>query len=143
MALPVGTGWMTNGEEQDGEQPAYDPNTDPEILKLTDEINSRRWNQPAPPVSSDISGEPEWWSQSPQEFLSDPQNEAIDFHNDPEALDAVPPEVAGITLVSGLSHPQLGSRAGNLMAHYRRSAAIGGTGRKGRKEQTIANLGRA
>ena len=112
MALPVGTGWMTNGEEQDGEQPAHDPNTDPEILKLTDEINSRRWNQPAPPVSSDISGEPDGGPNSGRNFSAIRKTRHIDFHNDPKHSMPCSRRRPELPWHQDLSHPQFGAALG-------------------------------
>jgi hypothetical protein len=125
------------GDEEEGDQPAYDPNTDPEIQRITDQLNGRMWGQGAQQPAAQESDQPEWWSQSPEEFLSDPQNEALDFHNDEHALNAVLPEAPAPPWYHDTSHPQHQSRSAALL-RILGSAAIGGLAGRGGQEQTIA-----
>jgi hypothetical protein len=122
MTLPIGTGWSTRGDEQDAMQPGYG---------LSDAF--RGIGQP----SAQDPDQPEWWDQSPQQFLSDPANEHIDFHNDEHALNAVLPESPALPWYQDQSHKHHESKAAALL-RVLGSAAIGGLAGRGGQEQTIA-----
>jgi hypothetical protein len=130
-----GTGWPS----MDGEDDTQDTSAeiDPEIQRITDQLNGRMWGQGAQQPAAQEPDQPEWWSQSPEEFLSDPQNEALDFHNDPEALDAVLPKAPELPWYQDQSHPQHQSRSASLL-RILGSAAIGGLAGRGGQEQMIA-----
>src|SRR4051812_26531780 len=138
MTLPI-TGFPDMSDGEDGGQPPYDPNTDPQILGITDRLNNdalQRWSQGAqqPAADDGMPDEPpEWWNQSPGEFLSDPKNAALDFHNDPEALDAVLPKAPAPPWYHDTSHPQHQSRSAALL-RILGSAAIGGLAGRGGQE---------
>jgi hypothetical protein len=126
----------------DGEDDTQDTSAeiDPEIQRITDQLNGRMWGQGAQQPAAQEPDQPEWWSQSPEEFLSDPQNEALDFHNDPEALAAVLPQSPELHWSQDLSNPKHTSRLAKFL-QIAGSAAIGGLAGRGGQEQMIAQSG--
>jgi hypothetical protein len=123
----------------DGEDGSQDTSAeiDPEIQKITDQLNSRAWNQGTqqqPPFSSEISGEPVQAGMTPEEFAAAP---ALDPHNDDEAWQALIPESPELPWWQDSSHENHTSNLGKLM-RVMAAAGIGALAGRGGQEALIA-----
>jgi hypothetical protein len=113
------------------------------MVGITDRLNQealQRWSQAGQQPVAKESDQPDWWDQSPEEFLSDPANGHIDFHNDEHALKAVLPESPALPWYRDQTHDQHQSRSAALL-RILGSAAIGGLAGRGGQEQMIAQSG--
>ncbi|MGE5057244.1 MAG: hypothetical protein ACM3WP_24055 [Acidobacteriota bacterium] len=108
----------------------YDPETQQAIQDLID--RSQPWRQPA-----EAPAEIDWTQQSPEDYAAANPDHVLDFHNDPEALDAVLPQRPAPPWYHDSSHPQPQTRAASLM-RVLAYAAMGGLAGRGGSEQMVA-----
>jgi hypothetical protein len=114
-----------------------DGSQDPENLRVAQQI----WQNRAQAAIPQEDSAPEWWNQSPSDFLNDPNTaEPFDFHNDHEALQAVLPERPGLPFYHDASHAQHDTRVGSLL-RVLAYAGMGGLAGRGGNEQMVAQSG--